>query len=528
MAGTHRGSRFGRSARRAGGSSGGGRFTAYGIILGLGILMAAATALDLPALGRATDPPRDFAAVPGPAVPGLHADLPLGPVPPGPAAPPGEEGGSAASVDPVAEAGPIEEPAGPAEPEIAALPPAAAPESPEPGPEPAAEEREPAVEERRVTVRRGDTLMKVLRRAGAGRGEAHASIAALGTVFNLRRLRIGQELTAAFRRSAPADGADGTPGKAGELVSVTVEVDSERSVTASRTESGFDARETVRPLDSVLVRGAGRIDDSLFVSARRAGVPARVLMDVIHVFSWDVDFQRQIRRGDRFEILFERFRDGDGRPVKDGDVLFASLSLSGADLPLYRFVDGDGAADYYDPKGRSARKALMKTPVDGARLSSRYGKRRHPILGYTTMHRGVDFAAPRGTPIMAAGDGVVERASRYGAYGNYVRIRHNRAYKTVYAHLKSYARGVRPGKRVRQGQTIGYVGSTGRSTGPHLHYEVHRNGKQINPLRLKLPTGKVLKGRDLARFLDRKATIDVALAETPAPSRLARAGAGEE
>lgn len=494
MAGTHRGSRFRRSDRRADGSSGGGRFTAYGIILGLGILMAAATVLDLPALGRATDHPRDFAAVPG-----LHADLPLGP-----AALPGEAGGSAASVDS------IEEPAGP---EIAALPPAASSESPGPG-------FEPAVEERRVTVRRGDTLMKVLRRAGAGRGEAHASITAIGTVFNPRRLKVGQKLTAAFRRAAP--------GKAGELASVTVEVDSEHSVTASRTENGFDVRKTVRPLDSILVRGAGRIDDSLFVSARRAGVPARIVMDVIHMFSWDVDFQRQIRRGDRFEILFERFEDGDGRPVKDGGILFASLSLSGADLPLYRFAAGDGAVDYYDPKGRSARKALMKTPVDGARLSSGYGKRRHPILGYTTMHRGVDFAAPSGTPIMAAGDGVVERASRYGAYGNYVRIRHNRTYKTAYAHLKSYARGVRPGKRVRQGQTIGYVGSTGRSTGPHLHYEVIRNGKRMNPLRLKLPTGKVLKGRDLARFLDHKATIDVALAETPALSRLARAGAGEE
>ena len=502
MAGMYRGSRFRRSDRRVDGSSGGGRFTAYGIILGLGILMAVATALDLPALGRATDHPQDFAAVPDP-----YADPPLGPVAP----PPEEEGGSAAAAESIEE---------PAEREIAALPPAASPASPEPG-------LEPAVEERRVTVRRGDTLMKVLRRAGAERGEAHASITAIGTVFNLRRLRIGQELTASFRRSAPADGASGT---AGELVSVTVEIDSESSVTASRTENGFDVRKTVRPLDSILVRGDGRIDDSLFVSARRAGVPARIVMDVIHMFSWDVDFQRQIRRGDRFEILFERFRDDDGRPVKDGDILFASLSLSGADLPLYRFVagDGDGAVDYYDPKGRSARKALMKTPVDGARLSSGYGKRRHPILGYTTMHRGVDFAAPSGTPIMAAGDGVVERASRYGAYGKYVRIRHNRTYKTVYAHLKSYARGVRPGKRVRQGQTIGYVGSTGRSTGPHLHYEVHRNGKQINPLRLKLPTGKVLKGRDLARFLDHKATIDVALDETPALSRLARSGAGEE
>ncbi len=466
--------------------------TAYGIIFGLGVLMVAVTALDLPALGSANDPPRDFVAVP-------DADSP-----PGPVVPPEGEGESAASVESI-------------EPEMAAVPTAVSSGSLGP-------DFEPDVEERRVTVRRGDTLMKVLRRAGAERGEAHASITAIGTVLDPRRLKIGQKLTVSFRRPASADG---TSGKIGELVSVTVEIDSERSVTASRTESGFDVRETVRPLDSTLVRGEGRIDDSLFVSARRAGVPARVVMDIIHMFSWDVDFQREIRRGDRFDILFERFRDDDGRPVKDGDILFASLSLSGADLQLYRFV-ADGVVDYYDPKGRSARKALMKTPVDGARLSSRYGKRRHPILGYTTMHRGVDFAAPRGTSVMAAGDGVVERAGRYGAYGNYVRIRHNGTYKTVYAHLKSYARGVRSGKRVRQGQTIGYVGSTGRSTGPHLHYEVHRDGRQVNPLRLKLPTGRKLKGRDLARFLDHKTTIDVALAETPTLPRLARAGAGEE
>ncbi len=456
--------------------------------------MAAAVALDLPALGGATDHPRNLAAVPD-----SHVDSS-----PGSAAPPEGESESAVPVESI-------------EPEAADAPSAVSLGSLERG-------LEPDFEERRVTVRRGDTLMKALRRVGAERGEAHASITAIGTVFNPRRLKIGQKLTASFRRPASADG---TSGKTGELVSVTVELDSERSVTASRTKNGFDVRETVRPLDSTLVRGAGRIDDSLFVSARRAGVPARIIMDVIHRFSWDVDFQREIRRGDHFEILFERFWDDDGRPVKDGDILFASLSLSGVDLRLYRFADG-GGVDYYDPKGRSARKALMKTPVDGARLSSRYGKRRHPILGYTTMHRGVDFAAPRGTPVMAAGDGVVERASRYGAYGHYVRIRHNGAYKTVYAHLKSYAKGVRSGKRVRQGQTIGYVGSTGRSTGPHLHYEVHRNGKQINPLRLKLPTGKKLKGRDLARFLDHKAEIDVALDETPALSRLAQAGVGEE
>ncbi len=479
MTRTHKALRPGRGGRRSG-ASGKGKLAAWGAVLGFGGFVALAAALDPPVSGSATGGPPP----PAVAAPGSGADPALGPV-----AAFGREGADRFEPEPDAAADP-----------------------------------DPAVEERRAEVRRGDTLMKVLLRAGAGRQEAHAAIEALREAFDPRRLKPGQEVTASFRRPEPSDGA---PEKTGELVSVTVTLDAARGVAASRTDGGFRAREIVHPLETALVRSAGRIDDSLFESAKRAGVPDRVVMDVIREFSWDVDFQREIRPGDRFEILFETFLD-DGRRVKDGAVVFASLSPRGRDLPLYRFVADDGAAAYYGPEGRSARKALMKTPVDGARLSSRYGKRRHPILGYTTMHRGVDFAAPSGTRVMAAGDGTVERAGRNGAYGKYVRIRHNGTYKTAYAHLKGYARGIKAGKRVRQGQTIGYVGSTGRSTGPHLHYEIHRNGRQINPLSLKLPTGKTLEGQELARFLEDKARIDAALVETPAFGRLARAGAGEE
>ena len=466
--------RIWRDSERLAGQ-GEGRFTAYGIILGLGVFMALATALDLPAFGNANGRALELVSVPDKA-----ATAPLGPV---------------TTTDIEAQDG--------SEPELAISPPAQA---------------EPVIDERHLTVRRGDTLMRVLRRAGAKREEAHTAIGALKSIFDPRRLKVGQKLTAAFR---PEPESDGNAAKGDALVAVIVALDVDRSVSAVRTEDGFEAQEIVQSLEPSFVRGADRIDDSLFVSARRTGVPARVIMDLIRMFSWDVDFQREIRHGDRFEILFESFKDEDGRAVKNGDILYASLALSGEDLQLYRFATEDGAVDYYDAKGQSARKALMKTPIDGARLSSRFGKRRHPILGYTMMHRGLDFAAPRGTPIMAAGDGVVERASRYGAYGKYVRIRHNSTYKTAYAHLKGYAKGVRSGKRVRQGQIIGYVGTTGRSTGPHLHYEVHRNGKKLNPLKLKLPTGKKLKGSELARFLEKKSKIDVALNETPASSRMA-------
>ena len=312
------------------------------------------------------------------------------------------------------------------------------------------------------------------------------------------------------------------PGAAERLLSVAIPVTPEREVAAVRDPQGqFVPVDVTHALDREPVRATGTIDDSLFLAAERGGVPARIIMDAIRIFSWDVDFQREIRPGDSFELLFERLRDDDGEAVMVGEIIYASLTLSGKSLRLYRHQLDDGSTDYFDEKGHSVRKALLRTPVDGARLSSGFGRRRHPILGYTKMHRGLDFAAPSGTPIMAAGDGVVETAGTNGAYGKYIRIRHNSTYKTAYAHLESYARGIRSGTRVEQGQTIGFVGTTGRSTGPHLHYEVLTDGRQTNPRNIKLPTGQILENKALARFVERRLEIDGLLETTPAETQAA-------
>jgi murein DD-endopeptidase MepM/ murein hydrolase activator NlpD len=206
--------------------------------------------------------------------------------------------------------------------------------------------------------------------------------------------------------------------------------------------------------------------------------------------------------------MFDEYRDEDGQMAKTGNISVAEMVLSGQKIRLYRYKAKDGFVDYYSATGQSVRKALLRTPIDGARISSGFGRRRHPILGYTRMHKGLDFAARRGTPIYAAGDGVVDFAGRNGGYGKYVRIRHTGIYKTAYAHMHRYGKGVRTGRRVRQGQIIGYVGSTGRSTGPHLHYEVHKNGRQVNPRSIKLPSGRTLKGRELTAFKMYRVELD--------------------
>jgi murein DD-endopeptidase MepM/ murein hydrolase activator NlpD len=221
---------------------------------------------------------------------------------------------------------------------------------------------------------------------------------------------------------------------------------------------------------------------------------------MIRVLSYDVDFQRDVQAGDSFAVMLEQYVDKKGKVVREGDLLYAGMTLSGNPISLYRYVDGNGVPDYYNTKGESVKKALLKTPVNGAKLSSGYGNRKHPILGFNKMHKGVDFAAPTGTPIMAAGAGVIEQAGPNGAYGNYVRIRHSSGYSTAYAHMSRFAQGIRAGKRIDQGQIIGFVGSTGRSTGAHLHYEVLVNNDQINPLSIKVPTGTKLAGKELERF----------------------------
>jgi len=271
-----------------------------------------------------------------------------------------------------------------------------------------------------------------------------------------------------------------------------------------------------------MIRAEGRIDDSLYMAMDRAGVAPEIIAELIMIYSFDVDFQREIRQGDAFELFYEQYLDETGAVAKHGDILFGNLTLRGKPLNLYRYVTSDDdKIDYYNEHGHSVRKALLRTPIDGARLTSRFGKRRHPVLGYTKMHKGIDFGARRGTPIRAAGDGVVERASRYGSFGNYALIRHSSEFKTAYAHMKGFARGMKKGAKVKQGQIIGYVGTTGRSTGPHLHYEVLKNGKHVNPLSLKLPSGRRLEGEELKTFQTMLAERQVAMANTPVMTQLA-------
>ncbi|MEM7225760.1 MAG: peptidoglycan DD-metalloendopeptidase family protein [Pseudomonadota bacterium] len=377
-------------------------------------------------------------------------------------------------------------------------------------------EAAPAATTRRLEIKRGDTLMKLLVKAGASRAEAHQAITALAEQYDPRKLKPGQTLSASFvPRLASGEARP-------RLSTLALRPDAERDLLVRRApDGGFAARVVARPLNRELTVAEGTIDLSLFLAGQTAEVPVPVMIDLIRIFSFDVDFQRDIQKGDSFELLYERYSDLSGRPAKPGEVLFAALTLSGKRKELTRYLPKSGNPDYFDEKGRSVRKTLMRTPIDGARLSSGYGMRKHPILGYSRMHKGVDFAAPTGTPIYAAGDGVVERAGRNGGYGKYIRLRHNSSFKTAYAHLSGYAKGIKKGKRVRQGQVIGYVGSTGRSTGPHLHYEVIRGGKQVNPRKVKLPSGETLKGGDLEGFLAARAETQGLYDAAQAPTELA-------
>jgi len=351
-----------------------------------------------------------------------------------------------------------------------------------------------------VTLKSGNTLSGVLVDAGLPRQEAAYVVEAFADVHDPRRIKAGQSLVLAFKPD-PESGME-------SFSSLSYEPTSREIVEVTRGEEGFSASKAEKKLTVVERRVDARIDDSLYMAGVRNDLPVPVLIELIRAYSWDVDFQRDIRQGDRFTVLFEQLEDKAGIVVDYGNIQYAKLTLSGDNLPIYRFETADGIIDYFNDKGQSAKKALMRTPIDGARLSSGFGKRKHPVLGYTKMHKGVDFAAPRGTPIYAAGDGVVEFAGRNGGYGNFIRVRHNGEYKTQYAHLNGYAKGISAGARVRQGQIIGYVGTTGRSTGPHLHYEVVKAGQQVNPMKVKMPSGEKLKGDQLEKFLLAARQID--------------------
>ncbi len=345
-----------------------------------------------------------------------------------------------------------------------------------------------------VKVKPGNTLSGLLINAGLARIEAAKVVTAFSKAFDPRRIKAGQSLVLEFTAESPE--------QTKKFQGLTFETSARSAVHLTREGDDFKAVEQEKVLHAQLRRASGRIDDSLYMAGKRADLPVAVLNEMIRAYSWDVDFQRSIRKGDAFSVLYEALENTDGKTVAYGNILFAELVLSGDSLPIYRFSTSKGIVDYFDDKGRSAKKTLLRTPIDGARLSSGFGNRKHPVLGYNKMHKGVDFAAARGTPIFAGGDGMIDYAGRKGAYGKYVRIRHNGEYTTAYAHMKGFAKGIGAGKRIRQGQIIGYVGTTGRSTGPHLHYEILKNGVQVNPMKVKMPSGQKLKGGELARFQD--------------------------
>jgi len=265
-------------------------------------------------------------------------------------------------------------------------------------------------------------------------------------------------------------------------------------------------------LNKKIVYKENIILQSLYNAATDKDIPANTIIEFARIYGFQVDFQRDIRKKDKFQIMYEIFLDENKKIIETGEILYANLKLSGQDNSLYYF-DKDKSRGHYDKNGKSVQKALMKTPINGARLSSSFGMRKHPIDGFNKMHRGTDFAAPKGTPIMASGNGIVKKAGWCGGGGNCVKIRHNSTYQTIYAHMSKFARGIKSGVRVKQGQIIGYVGSTGKSTGPHLHYEVIVNGKKVNSQKLKLPSGKILKGTERKLFETAKIKLDVLKSE---------------
>lgn len=342
-----------------------------------------------------------------------------------------------------------------------------------------------------IEIQSGDTLAGSLQSAGVQPAEAYKVVKAVSEYFDPRLIRAGQEVVV---KMDPVDDQM-------QFTELELSSDPIRTVMVKREKDGdiksFVHEKEIKP-ELFAVRT--EVKHSLYGSATKQGVPDPIVAEAIKILSWSVDLQREIKSGDTFEVLYDVYMTDDGQYVRSGDPYYVKLSQASGDTAFYRHEAKDGNVSYFSKDGKGAKKGLLSTPIDGARMSSGFGMRKHPVLGYSKMHKGVDFAAPTGTPIYAAGDGVVEKASRFSSYGNYVRIRHNSGIKTAYAHLNGYAKGMQQGKRVKQGDIIGYVGTTGRSTGPHLHYEVLVAGKATDPRSVNVPTSEELSGEELKRF----------------------------
>ncbi|MCQ2603460.1 MAG: M23 family metallopeptidase [Spirochaetia bacterium] len=350
--------------------------------------------------------------------------------------------------------------------------------------------------EKVIEITKGSTAVDLLKEIGVPGGEAYDAIEALSTYYDSRRFRAGQELTITMEENQ---------------IPVLKKIEFQHSFDEKLTViyNGYNFEANIEKLEFKLAYRAasGIIDSNPYLAMKKADMPDSVIMEIFRCFASAVDFSRDIREGDSFKVLYEMYTDDDGEDVKGGPVVFVELMLSGKPMQLYGFVNNAGFYDYYDNDGKSVRKALIKTPIDNYIITSRFGMREDPILGYNKSHTGIDFAAPKNTPIVAAGNGVVEKASWNGGYGNCIIIRHTNGYKTLYGHLNDYARGITPGARVTQGQVIGYVGTTGHSTGYHLHYEVIINGKKVNPATVKSPPEKNLTEKELLRFFTRRDEI---------------------
>jgi murein DD-endopeptidase MepM/ murein hydrolase activator NlpD len=346
----------------------------------------------------------------------------------------------------------------------------------------------------RLKVGGGDTLANMIQKQGVANNQIHQIVHTIKNFYKPRELRANHIIELTIAKAGQASPYF-------DVHELKIRPALEYEIIVSRTDKGiYEAQKRTIKLTEELKWVEGEIYGSLSDAAHRNGVPHKTVHDMIMVYSYDVDFQRQLQQGDRYCMLYSVLIDPETGKEQPGKLIYAGLNLSGKEHELYSYKSSDGIVGFYTLQGESVRKGLLRTPIDGARISSGYGHRHHPVLGYTKHHKGVDFRAPTGTPIMAAGDGIVEQVGRWGNYGNYVKIRHNSGYATAYAHLSRYAKGLRRGQRICQGQVLGYVGATGRTTGPHLHYEVIRNNHHINPLSIKMLPAAKLGGSDFKAF----------------------------
>ena len=351
-------------------------------------------------------------------------------------------------------------------------------------------------------IKNNDTVERILKKFQVNSKDLKKIIVELKK-NNLTNIYAGRELTIVLKKLE--DGSH-------SVINLVYPVNNIMRIEIRQSQNNYIVKKNILKLYRKEVVIKSKIENNLYNAAVKSGIEPNIIIEFARIFGFEVDFQRDIRKGDWFEILYERFED-DNNIIKDtGKIIYASMYVNREEINLYNFKD-ETDTGYYDINGKSIVKSLMKTPINGARLSSSFGMRKHPILGYNKMHRGTDFAAPTGTPIMASGAGKITRARWCGGGGNCVKIKHNSTYETIYAHMKNFARGIKEGKRVKQGQIIGYVGSTGLSTGPHLHYEVIVNGKKVNSQKLKLPSGKILKGSEREQFELERIKIDLKLSK---------------